>query len=106
ELEIVRDVAQREAEPLAAQDQDEPGAVAAPEHAGRADALRGDQPLGLVEPDGARRDAEFAGEVGDGVEVAVFAFKPVHGSVPCGLHIPRAVPSWTACRSGFSARRP
>src|SRR3569623_734393 len=76
--EVIGDVAQREAEPLAAQYQDQPGPVAPSEDAGAADPLGGEQPLGFVEADGAGRNAEFAGEIGDGEQIARLGSGPVH----------------------------
>ena len=91
EAQVVGDVAQRKAEALAAQDQDQPGAVAAAEDAGGADPLGREQALGLVEADGAGRDAELAGEVGDREQVAVFALRPVHSSCPsCAAYSSRS----------------
>src|SRR5690606_32258811 len=78
ETEIVGDVAQREAEALATQDQDQPSTVAAAKHARGAEAFRREQALGFIEADGTGRDAEFLGEVGDRVELAALGFDAVH----------------------------
>lgn len=68
--EIVGNIAQREAEPLAAQDEDEASPVAAAENAGGAHALGREQAFGFVEANGAGGDAELLGEVGNGEKVS------------------------------------
>ena len=67
EVEQFRDLGQREAQPLAAQDQLQPDPLALAVDP-RASLPGGrDQPLVLVEADRARRQREFAGEFGDRV---------------------------------------
>src|SRR5262249_37647300 len=73
EIEQFLDLAERKAEPLAAQDPRQARAVARTVDADQALALRLDQPLVLVEADGARRHRELAGELGDAVEALVVA---------------------------------
>src|SRR5690606_19650848 len=97
--QIVRDVPQREAQPLAAENEDQPRPVAAPEDAAATDPLGMQQLLALVEADGAGRDAELAGEIGDRIQLAALRLSPVHCRPPAP-DIPPAVPSSTACRSG------
>ena len=63
EVEIALDLAQAEAELLAAQDQDHAGALAVGIGAGGTDATRRDQPLVLVEAQGAGADAELVREI-------------------------------------------
>src|SRR5690606_12017584 len=106
EAQVFGDVAQREAEALAAQDEDQPRAVATAEDARAAHALGREQALALVKADGACRDAELAGEVGDGEEIAVVLLRPVHCSSLSWPRIPRAVPSCSACRSASWATGP
>src|SRR6185437_10032375 len=53
---------------LAAQNELQPRPVAGPIDAVSADALGAQQPLILVKPDGARRNAELAGQIADGIE--------------------------------------
>ena len=64
------DLGDGETEPLAAQDLLDEMAVGGAEQARAPAAHRRDQPLVLVEPQRTRRDAEFAGQFGDGVVVA------------------------------------
>src|SRR5688572_28233344 len=104
--QVFGDVAQRKAEPLAAQDQDQPRAIAAAKDAGAADALGRQQPLALVKADGARRDAELAGEVGNGEKVAAILLRPVHSSSLSPPRIPRAALSCSICRSASWAAGP
>ena len=55
-IEKLLDLAQRESQPLAAQDEDQPGPVAMPVDPRGAGPLRRDQVLVLVKADGPRRD--------------------------------------------------
>ncbi len=73
EVEQLLDLGEREAEPLATQDPAKPGAVADAVQPGQPLAARLDQPLVLVEPDGARGDRELAGELGDAVDARCVA---------------------------------
>ena len=73
EVEQLADLGEREAQPLAAQDPAQPRAVAGSVQPRQALAARLDQPLVLVEADGARRDRELAGEFGDAVDALAVA---------------------------------
>src|SRR5690606_10054833 len=66
-VDHLADVGQAEADPLAAQDPGEAGAVAPAVDAGHADPLRRDQPLILIEAQRAGGDAEFVAQFGDRV---------------------------------------
>ena len=67
EIEDLADLGEREADAAAAQDQDDAGAVARRIDARLAAPLRRDQALVLIEAQRARGDAEFLGELADGV---------------------------------------
>src|SRR5436190_2927662 len=67
EVEQLLDLGEREAEPLAAQDPAEPHPVVRAVEPRQSLAARLDQPLVLVEADGARGDGELAGQLGDAV---------------------------------------
>ena len=65
EVQDVGDLAQGEAEPLAAEDELQPDPLAIMEDPGGADPLRRQQTAILVEPDGAQGGAELRGELAD-----------------------------------------
>src|SRR6266404_4124627 len=67
-IEQLLDLRQRETEPLAAQDPDQPRAVVRAVEPRQALAARLDQALVLVEADGARRDSELARQFGDAID--------------------------------------
>src|SRR5215470_2164238 len=73
EVEQLLDLGERKAQALAAQDPRQPRAVAAAVEPSQALAARLDQALVLVEADGARRDRELAGELGDAIDAQVVA---------------------------------
>ena len=66
EIQDVGDLAQREAEPFAAQDELEPHPLTIMEDSGGPDALRRKQAAVLVEPDRAQRGVELLGQLPDG----------------------------------------
>ncbi len=66
-VDHLADLGEREADPLAAQDPGEAGAVAPRIDAGQALALRRDQALVLVEAERAGGDSELVAKLGDGV---------------------------------------
>jgi hypothetical protein len=68
EVEQFLDLGQREAEPLAAQDPAQPRTVARAVEPRQVLALGLDQPLVLVEADGARRDGKLARQFGDAID--------------------------------------
>src|SRR6516164_1567206 len=68
EIEQLLDLGERETEPLAAQDPAQPHAVVRAVEPRQALAPGLDQPLVLVEANGARGDRELAGELGDAVD--------------------------------------
>ena len=77
-LQHLANVGEGEAEPLAAQHQDEARAVAMGIDALIADALRREQPLILIEPQRAMRDAGLGRQIANGIKprlgVRVLAF--------------------------------
>ena len=80
ELEELADVLEAEAEALALEDQREPGPAAAGVEPLLALADRRDQLLGLVEAQGARRDAEGGAGLADGPEVVGHVRLVEHGA--------------------------
>ena len=74
-LDDLANLGQRHAEPLAAQDQPQPGPVARTVDPAHADALGADQALGLVEAEGTGRDANVLGELADGPGAVGFRFR-------------------------------
>jgi hypothetical protein len=82
EIEQLLDVGEREAEPLAALDEGEPGAVAMRVDAVVADPLRPEEPLLLVEPDRARAEPELARELADRPEIVLLRRRVRNTSPP------------------------
>src|SRR4051812_13897145 len=72
-VEQLLDLGEREAEPLAAQYPAEPDAIVRGVEPGQSLATRLDQAFVLVEADGARGDAELAGELGDAIDARCVA---------------------------------
>src|SRR5262245_21919754 len=68
EVEQLLDLGEREAEAVAAQDPRQPRTVAGAVKSRQPMAARLDQPLLLVEADGARRDGELARQFGDAID--------------------------------------
>src|SRR4029079_11028821 len=66
-LDHLADLGQSEAELLALENEREAVAIGAAENAAAALALRRDQPAAVVEAQGAQGEAEFLGELGNGV---------------------------------------